>query len=445
MAKIVNSIDGARLQELNSFKAMLSDDYLYDEENLQTKFLVEQFFGADAAKKNDRLRLLNISYSIPSLISDKFSDYVGQPSMDMDVDIEDFVSAFIWGGYAVFNASIVNNEFAVGYNYPYEYIKDSDGSERILTYINVVDDNDNIVQYVLVQTYEGGFVANKLYKVNSVLGVSKANAINGTQVPLETLDATRGLPDQEFLELNRSPLVLVHNKRIKSRVYGTSEINRVKSLISSIEVEVVNIQDNFLKHLSSILALPATRLKRDEDGKINLNEIKAVAMEAGESAPQYVMNTNPLIKDSFHQIQDMLRQICAILSIPTEFMGLESPGGAESADAKRIRMTSFIKKVEKIRKKFGDGLIELDEIRRQWFGGDAEEFIITWPDIFPEDPVRVLDQLSKAQDASLITNKKAIMRFQDITEEEALAEQDEIMLEKAKFNPETNEAAVEQD
>lgn len=444
MTKIINSIEGARLKELDGFHSTLSDDYLVDKTNRQTKFIFEQFFDEGTFKGSERLALLNISYSIPSLISDKFSDYVGQPNMELDVDIEDFVSAFIWGGYGVFSSGIINDEYSVRYIAPDEYILESDGTQRVFTYINIYGDGitNILTQYILEQRYFGSILNNFLYKVDR-LGVVRGSEVNGKLVPLTTLDATSGLPDEVDLGLDRSPITVVDNKKIRSRKYGDSEIIRFRSLVSSIEVAVVNIQDNFLKHLSALLALPASRLKKDpKTGLVDITELKAIAMEAGDTLPAYIMNTNPLISDSFIQIEGFLRQICAIVSIPEEFMGLKAIGGAESADAKRIRMTSFIKKVEKIRTKFAKGLENVEEIRRQWFGSSKEEFIVIWPAIFPEDPAQLVSQLSKAQIARLVSNKKAIMQYQSIDEDQAIAEQKEIKAEQEEILKEKEKESV---
>lgn len=97
MNKIINSIDGKHLYELDEFHSMLSDEYLYDKENKQTKFLLEQFYRYEQDKGIERMKLLNLSYSLPSLITEKFADYVGEPETSLDFELDSFVSSFIWG------------------------------------------------------------------------------------------------------------------------------------------------------------------------------------------------------------------------------------------------------------------------------------------------------------------------------------------------------------
>lgn len=432
MAKIINATEGKRLYELDQFHSMLSDDYLTDQKNLQTKFVYEQFFKGNALIAKERLELLNLSYSLPSLIVEKFADYVGQPVTSLDVDIDKYVSSFIWGGMAIFRPRVTNFKFFVDYVSPSEYILEDDGTERVLTYYETTDERDVTVKYVLEQRYVKNTVTRTLYKVTELFYVSEYSVL-GQPVPLDAHPATAGLPEFEILpNIERSPLVRANNRIIKGTKHGTSEIRKVRSLISSIEIEAVNIQDQFLKHLQAKLAMPVSAAKTDKDGMINVRDLQVIAMEAGDTLPAYIVNSNPLIQESFTQIENFIRQICAILSIPVEFVGLKEPGGAESEGTKKIRLSTFIKKVEKIRTKIESALFELFEIKKAWSAVEkGEEFSVVWPDVFPADKKELASELDIAQNAKLISNIKAIMLYQDLTEEEALAEQEIINKENA--------------
>lgn len=442
MTKIINSFEGKRLYDLDKFHSMLSDDYLTDTDNLQTKFILNQFFKGDSAIMLERLALLNLSYSLPSTITEKFADYVGQPETSLEVDLDDFVSAFIWGGMAIFIPRVLKvndreSQWMIDYASPDQYVLEDDGTERLLTYYEVAGEGESVLTYILEQTYIKNNVTRVLYKVNKK-AYNKDYSITGEVVGLNSIAATADiLPNETFEKIDSSPLVKVHNRKLSGIKYGTSEIKKVRSLISSIEVEAVNIQDQFLKHLQAKLAMPAAAQKIDKDGKINVRDLEVIGMEAGDVLPSYIMNANPLIDKSFEQIEDFLRQICAILTIPTEFLGLKDAGGAESAQTKQIRMVSFIKKIEKIRSKFNKGLIELNEIKKKWSGEKVDETLtISWPSIFPDDQTQLANQLQIAQDAKLISNKQAIMRYQGLDEKEAEEEQKIINQEHATIEPE---------
>ncbi|MES2395044.1 MAG: hypothetical protein V4549_03535 [Bacteroidota bacterium] len=435
MKKIINSVEGLRLYELDKFHSMLSDDYLFDKDNIQTKFIFDQFFNDKSLFADQKLQLLNISYSLASLITEKFADYVGEPTSTLNIKLDDYVSAFIWGGLSVFVPRIVNSEFKVDYLSPDEYVLEDDGSERLLTYYQVSDTDDNVQTYILEQLYNRNQITRTLFKV-SKFQKFRDYSVEGDDVPLNTISATANLEPTEIIDrIDFSPLVKVHNRKLKGVKYGTSEIRKVRSLISSIEIEAVNIQDQFLKHLQAKLAIPNSAMKIDpKTGIADIKGLEVFGMEGGDALPSYIVNSNPLIDKSFAQIEDFLRQICAVLTIPTEFMGLKDGGTAESADTKKIRLISFIKKVEKIRSKFEDAMMQLNEIKKMW-GGKADDILaIEWPSIFPDDPQILATELQTAQDAKLISNIKAIMRFNGIDEEEAKKEQAIINAEKATID-----------
>jgi hypothetical protein len=433
--KIINSVDGARLYELDQFKSMLSDLYLYDENHPQTKFILEQFYKyEDRQKSIERIRLLNLSYSLPSLIVEKFADYVGQPEIEgLDFDIDDYISSYIWGGTAIFRPSIDNGVFNVSHKYPNEYILNDDGTERLLTYYYNTNSEGDI--YIFEEFYKLNNVTRKLYKISKLQNGNKYS-IEGTQVSLDSIPQTVGLAEIEVFEgLTKSPLVVVNNRKLIGYKYGTSEIRKIRSLISSIEIEAFNIQDQFLKHLQSKYAVPNSAMKPDpKTGLVNVRDLEIIGMETGDTLPAYITNSNPLIDKSFEQIEAYLRQICAIITLPTEFMGLKDGGSAESADTKKIRLASFIKKVEKIRRKFERAFIEILEIKKVWAKEKVGEAMISWPSIFPIDNSQVANELAIAQDSKLISNLKAIMIYQGLTREEALVEQQAINQERANID-----------
>lgn len=423
--KIVDRLEGKRLRQLSEFKDMLCDDYLSDTTHPQTKFIFSQFFNASKSGENikddgqDRLRLLNISYGLPSMICETIADYVGEPTGDLFFMIYDYVYRYVWGGYAVFVMGIEDGNFVVREHDPDGYVKFDDGRERLLTYLEA-DAGNEIKKYVLVQEYLDGNVNNKLYERKGGTLITTSDAIFGVEVPLSTLPATEFLPDQEAGRTNRNPIVVVHAAKTTDHKYGMSDVRRIRSLVSSIEVEVVNIQDQFLKHLQAKLAIPASSLPIDQKtGLVDLRKLEVIAMEAGETVPQYIFNTNPLIKESFEQIDKMIRQIAAITSIPVEFFGLNNVGGAESGDAKRLRLSKFIKKTERIRVAFKQGIEDIFELRKEFgFNGD-EDVIVDFGEVFPTEAKEVVNELSIAVEARLTSRKRAVMRYNEVDEDVA--------------------------
>ena len=437
--KITTKLEGNRLRQISNYEEMLSDDYLSNTKIAQTAFIYEKFFkGDNAIVRKERLDLLNISYSIPLLISERLADYVGEPSSPYeDLEIFPFVFAYAWGGYSVMKCRKVGGQFKVEYQSPDGYILCDDGSEQLLTYMVQESTSGIAERYALVQTYTKGTIQNELYKLDA--GLSQSNnsgALEGTPVPLATLEATSGILEEEKTGFNENPIIVTHNTKLTSTKYGDSDIRKVRSLISSIEVQAVNLQDQLLKHLQAKLAVPISKMPIDKKtGLVDMSKLEVIGMENGDPQPMYVTNTNPLIEKSFENIEKMIVQIATILAIPIEFFGIKTVGGAESEGTKIIRLSPFIKRIERIRKSFNKSFKKLEEIAKG-YGTKINDTAIVWGDIFPKNKASEADELSVALDGQLISRKKAIMRYQGIDESEADEELKVILAENASITTE---------
>jgi len=443
--EIVGKIESARLKKITGFEEMLTDTYLSNLNNKQTRFIYDKFFKGSASLRKQRLSLLNISYSLPLLISEKIADYVGTPQTEVGVDLHDYIMSYAWGGYAVFKCEKRDGKFVITQHNTDGYVKNDDGSEDLLTYLLSENANGVIEKYILKQTYYKGTVTNNLYKMANATDsttttsvISEDNqfdgSIKGSPVLLNSLDATAHLSESEVLDGSFNPIVVVNNTKISSKVYGESEISKVKSLISSIEIQLVNLQDQLLKHLQAKLAIPTSKLPIDSNGMVNMANLEVIGMEAGDPMPQYIINENKQIEKSFVLIEHMIRQIAVVLSMPVDFFGLKNEGGVESKEAKMIKLSPFIKKIERVRKHFTTGLQQLVKISKSW--GVTTSDVIVWSGVFPTDKAVEANELSIALDSQLISRKKAIMKYQDITEDEANIEMALINNDNATINDE---------
>lgn len=166
-----------------------------------------------------------------------------------------------------------------------------------------------------------------------------------------------------------------------------------------------------------------------------MRNMKIIGMEVGDTLPAYVSNQNPLIDKSFDTIENLLRQIGAILSLPLEFMNLKGEGGVESAEAKGIRISAFLKKIQRVRSKMELGIDKIHEIATQWgVQVPDDEYSIIWNDVFPVDKKEESQELQSAVETGLISKLKAIMRYQNLNEEQATLELERINKENATID-----------
>lgn len=440
MALIISQQETRRLKKIADIKSYVFNDYLKNLNNNQTKFVLDQFFQGD----ENKLNTLNISYSLPTFICETFANYVGNPQSPLNIKISNQVENYIWGGAGIFICTMENGKFSVRSGSPDGYIKNADGSEDLIHRYVEPDQTLGYKNYLLKQHYEKGVITNTLYDLglnvtNTPFGASEEKfGLTGAVVPLDTLGATSGLSEQEVINLPDgvdSPIVVAQNRYDELGKYGRSDIEKVLTLIKSFEIQTINAQDQFLKHLRAKMAIPAGManqqflIKTDDSGKqfLDIKNAEAFFVEAGDQIPQYVMNTNPLIEKTFEFIDRMIIQASSVVAIPQEFIGVKSSGGAESAESREIRISNFLKKVSLIRKDFEDSLIKIHDIAIAWgVKGIDKNYLIEFGDVFPVNKLNQAQELATAVSGGFISKLHAIQKYQKLDEADALAELERI-------------------
>lgn len=428
MSKVILSTEESRrIRYIEDLRSKLNNNYLTDPSDKQTKFLLDQFFRATESKKKDvpryaldKMELLNISFALPYTISSIIADYVGLPVTTLPVEVEESVMAYSWAGYSVFSTYVRDGEVEIETVDPAEYVQ-YDDYEAIYRYYR-----EHGKRYILEMIYkmENGSCMrySNLYEQSDNLGVEEYG-IMGTPVPLSTIPSLMGIPEVEDLNIDMIPLTKIHNTRLSRSPYGTSDIDKVMSLITSIEVAAVNIQDQFLKHLQAKLAVPISSLARDEKtGMVDVRRLEVIGVDIGEQLPQYILNQNPMIQHSFTHIEMMLKQLCGILKLPAEFFPVTIKAGAESSETKEIRMGNFMKRVQKIRRRYTMALEEINRIVEKYNPSSAENvetFTVVWAEIFPKDKHKEALELQVGVTSGFISRKTAIMRYLEINEAKA--------------------------
>ena len=419
MSKILPTTEANRLTQLIEFSQLLTDDYLTDAKNIQTKFLQSELIGW----RHDQLKLLNISFSLPTLVANILADYVGQPQSELDeIKLHPFVSAFSWAGYCVFKVSREQGKIKTTFCSPCHYSYFDDGSEQLLTPIEESQTPDDFrkERFLLSEVFSSKNQQN--YQVERTLyKLSSLSLFEGEVVDLATCQATKNLAPLENLPLTHSPLVVTHNIRSNGERYGVSDLKKIRSLISTIEIQLVSIQDQLLKHLRAKLALPRNQTPTNEKtGEVKVSDLEVITLEQGDPIPQYILNTNPLIEHGFRLIESSLTQVATILAIPLEFFNLKVVGGAEAYGTKQIRISPFLKRVERVRRNFTQALTELAEIYTEL--GEKlkpEEFVVNWENVFPISKKELAEELTLAIQSALISQNQARAIYNGVDEETA--------------------------
>lgn len=246
-------------------------------------------------------------------------------------------------GYAVARTRKDENEDIVIEEIPYDYYYPQiEGlflgeQPRIIYLISHINQtlNSQIQSKAKIQSYTKQVDGQRLieYGLYTVSLDGSAYTLEQELAPPETLD---------FLNIYR-----FDNKKLWGKHLGISDYGDVLDLLEEVNDRFTQISVQFIKHLNSKISLPewVSALLQNKEKKIQ--NLEVFVHRQGEQPAQYIENHNSLIPEAQNYVDKILKLIWAITQIPISFFGFEEAGGAEKVEALRIRLTRFLKKIQR--------------------------------------------------------------------------------------------------
>ncbi len=421
------------LASIQENQELISWDYVLNIKNENFKEMIKNLYPGE----DDRFKILNVGTYIAGLIDDKIRSYVGAPEdgLDYRIDYDKLLETLLTTGYLMLK--LYSTE-AKGWQ-----VQAIDGSkyysdgvtEYFLDQYKIEEKdpvNGSLMEtkfYLYVQTFSGHVLKNKLFEIQQgVLSIGKP-------VKLEIIPELAGRPDEQ--------IIMETDKLVYSQKVEYSLIKKVKSLIYSIERKWMEADKQFQNYMEQFMVfdnieIPVTAKKEaTQDGhnyKVTdfkkLGKIVESDAEIGSGNIKIIKNGNDLIKDALEFSERQLRQISAITDIPTIFLGLDSQQGNDSGTSIVKSSGGFYKRVERYRTGIENLFWDLGEVF-----SDFKGMKFTWKSIVTSDPTEVIDSEIKKLEAGLTSKKRAIMKIDGVSEEEAQKLMDEMALEMASVAP----------
>ncbi len=449
MPKIINSVDLNRMKWIEINKELVNLEYLYNESANITNFISDTFFDwttTDALlkkKARQKLEILNHTIALPYKIATSKAKFYWKPATNLDVlELKEQVISYVYGGFSVFAIDETDEDWRPiinKYN-PEQYVKWVE-FDTISTYLR----NEKNELYLLIKQFlndESGIIRNKLYKI--IWGIEAW--ITWNEVPLDTLDITAEMEDEYDMKTNKKLIYTVHDYKLKHSIYGTPQLDLVKPLLNQLNVQLVNIQDQFMKHLQAKLAIQgidAGKMPKDKEGNILIREAEALFLEHWASIPEYIQNKNDLLKDAMEIIEKFIWQVAVTLSIPSELVGISGQTGTESTESKLLRYSDFIKDIEEIhtsyKKEFAIMFDVVTKIYPNYLKDKTEkEFFYIAEPVMPRDWTALATELNIAVMWGFLSSQTAVKRY-------TLLEWKELEEEMQKINEEAARSLANSD
>ena len=300
----------------------------------------------------------------------------------------------------------------------------------------VIKVNDN--HYLRVERHYVGYYENHLYSLEG----SDGNFRIGVDNP-DVLQGALGLEPYVETGIDRSLIIHVPNWRA-GNYWGISDYADLETLMYALNNRVTKNENVLDKHTDPILALPEGVL--DEKGKVKKESLEVFTIPDNElggkpARPEYI-TWNASLDNSFKQIEKLVEFLYMTSEISPATFGMDKDGQAESGRALKLKMMRTLAKINRKKRFYNQGIKEamfVAQLLAQAHGfqvmgermpGTPELVNIGWQDGLPIDEIEQVEVEGKRLESGLQTTKDALIRIDNITEEEALAKAEEISKEQ---------------
>lgn len=293
---------------------------------------------------------------------------------------------------------------------PYE-VQNTDGREYILD----------------VESHYAGFIKYHKYRMNPLV-----ESVDGTVLQWKIyaqMDDDRGVVETG---VNRPLVVHVPNFALDDDWQGISDIDDMKALFDEVNNRLSRIAEILDKHADPAIAVPAGTLGEDEHGnpifRVGVDKVFEV-MGKDDIKPEYITWDGQL-QSAFEELKQVLSLIFVLAELPQVALGGDNAGTSGSSGLSiKFRMNSLLAKINRKRQYYDKGLKEVLEVAQMLEHArlGKQDYQITVPRITFKDglPDDEMEEATIAQllvTAGLRSKKTAIMRIDDMTEEQAEAE-----------------------
>lgn len=445
-------------KEDDYFSLLSSEPYDYKGRTDRGVFRLKEFFSNDEKKAEILAKALNIA----PLIADAGTDFLFGGPFSVEVDderddkeeldkrIADILernnlqerfeeSSTLFQGighthFKIYGRGQGSKTQAIIEEIPYSYwypnwsgvaLGAETNNPRLVVHLTNVDEEGKQTKYIYIEDY---FFENEKVVIEYALYEEKAGAKISDPVDLkdkfpELLPKNAKQHEQtkryrETTKLTEMPIVSIQDKKTVLDRYGQSIYKRIMPLLEEINDRLTQVSIQFLKHLNAKLQLPESAIVRDQrTGEVKNIDLEVILAQQGDPEAKYITNDNPLIEDAFKHMDRLIRQCAKLTQTPDTFLLEDEKGGVEKAEALKVRLMSFLKRVARYQRKYEEALRKL--IRRALTIEGVEKanelpLKITFDLGLPKDWQYDVDVWSAAMDAGLASRETAIRSFQDI-------------------------------
>jgi SPP1 family phage portal protein len=253
--------------------------------------------------------------------------------------------------------------------------------------------------------------------------------------------------DQRTVETGVPMPLIVHvpNYATDDSWEGIDDITELRPIMDEINNRLSQIALILDKHSDPAISVPAGSLQEDADGnptfRVGLDKVFET-MGKDDVKPEYITWDGQL-QNAFTELEKLVQYLLTLAEIPEVAIGMGDAGTSGSSGlAIKWRMNSLLAKVNRKRQYYNKGLkrvFMLAQLLEKAVGkADYELFtpLINFRDGLPKDEMEMANIVStRTGGAVTMSQKRALMYLDDMTEEQAEAEMERIKEEEEANAP----------
>jgi len=227
----------------------------------------------------------------------------------------------------------------------------------------------------------------------------------------------------------------VPNIITSDRAHGIDDYTDIDSIVAELMVRVGQVSRILDKHASPSMQGPSGALEQDPiSGQWRFKSGSYIPLEPEDREASYLTWGGEL-ESNFKHIERLTNYLYTISEMGSAIFG-DIKGSVESGSALKRLMVSPLAKVNRIRMRLDHALKNALKLCGQLDGVKLDDVSIVWQDGLPGDPVEEsLIMFQRTAQKATMSQKRAMMTFDGLTEADAEADLEQIMLEESMLNP----------
>jgi len=326
-------------------------------------------------------------------------------------------------------------------------VVDPDNYKRIINHVIAwVSCGENDKRYLNVQIHYKGYFIKQLYKMGEDTPEKIMTALNSNTMLRKDINTnTIGmLLSEERVETNLTDFAIqvTSNTITSDSLTGLNDYDDINSLICALMVRVGQIEKILDKHSAPSVNAPSSAAQQDpETGEWSLKMGNVFFRDSNDDPPTEYITWDAQLEANFKQIELLLNQLYVLSEMGATLLGGEDKGGSNtSGRALKFKMISPLAKAKRITMLI-DPVIKNTIKLISSLGGEnindlsAEKITIKWQDGLPNDKLEEAEIIEKRKNSGTISTKTVLMEYDQMSEERAEEEIEEIQTETTASNP----------